>query len=66
LRSSLRSWNHSGGRETKHNIDRLNGGLSEERWRRLDGAWEGDLDQLREEQKNLEQALTATASDDAA
>ena len=47
-------------------IDRLNGGLREERWRRLDDEWEGELDRLQQEQRGLEQALRGRASDDAA
>ena len=46
-------------------IDRLGGVIDEERWRRLDAAWEDEIAQLQDEKRRLEQALHARASDDA-
>ena len=47
-------------------VDRLGGVIDEDRWSRLDVGWGEELDQLQEKRSKLEQALQATASDDAA
>lgn len=53
------------GRRDQAYVDRLGGVIDADRWRRLDEEWETELDQLQEEKAKLEQALQATASDDA-